>query len=263
MTLKCSLLAAALGLAPAAFAQTGTIRRIVLERTPCFGTCPDYRLTLNADGTAEYVGGRFAPRQGSYKGTYYGGLDRLAPVLDRLGYWRLKPAYAARATDQPSHIVTVVASGGTKTVREEGSDGPAELFALQSMIDGLAANVRWTKAAPQGGEAVPPTNIGDGSPIAFTRWKGERRGTGTLTRVGRTTKLASVSIELKPDGTMTLLPGGGQKALTGRWKRKDGKTVALTAPGGATGSLLFMDRANPYRLTLRGKALALDFRVSE
>ena len=146
MTRKPLLLVAGLLLAGSALAAPGKIRRIVLERTPCFGTCPSYTLTLNADGTAEYAGGVHAPRQGVYRGTFGGGLDRLASTLDRLGFWKLRPQYTVEVTDQPSQIVTIVTDGGKKTVREYGRTGPAELFALQSMIDGLAANVRWTKA---------------------------------------------------------------------------------------------------------------------
>ena len=48
--------------------EPGEITSIRLHRGVCFGTCPDYDVTLNSDGTATYAGGQFAPRQGDYTG---------------------------------------------------------------------------------------------------------------------------------------------------------------------------------------------------
>jgi hypothetical protein len=46
--------------------NTTGITSIEFHRTMCYGKCPDYRLVLSYDGSATYIGRKFAP----YKGTY-------------------------------------------------------------------------------------------------------------------------------------------------------------------------------------------------
>lgn len=91
-----------------------------------------------------------------------------------------------------------------------------------------------------------------------------RKGTGTLVRAGKTASIQTFSIELNPDSKMTLDLGEKPEShFQGSWRRKDGKTVELDVPNVATGTLLFMDSANPYRLILKGKDFSLDFRALE
>ena len=40
---------------------------IVLERGVCFGTCPDYKLTIMADGSVEFEGRHFVKKTGAIK----------------------------------------------------------------------------------------------------------------------------------------------------------------------------------------------------
>lgn len=123
------------------------IREITLERTPCFGTCPVYSLTLKEDGTAIYKGTRFVDRIGTYEGHFNpGDLDRLASTMARLGGAKWKASYTANVTDLPSQIVTIKTSSGKRTIREYGSTGPEGLWAFQEIIDGVGANVgKWRK----------------------------------------------------------------------------------------------------------------------
>lgn len=36
--------------------STGTIQQVAMERTACFGQCPTYRIEVNRDGTARFIG---------------------------------------------------------------------------------------------------------------------------------------------------------------------------------------------------------------
>lgn len=38
---------------------------ITLERTVCFGTCPDYKLTITSDGVVLFEGRRFVKQEGA------------------------------------------------------------------------------------------------------------------------------------------------------------------------------------------------------
>ena len=107
-------------------------------------------------------------------------------------------------------------------------------------------------------------SIGDGSPIVFTRWKGERRASGSLVRAGRTTRFGAIAMELRQDRRATLTVLAPRRlTLVGSWSRRDRRTVALVFPGRASGTVDFMDRANPYRWRLSGPRLRLSARAQE
>jgi len=46
------------GATPIDAASSGDITEVTLERTPCFGACPEDTLILRKDGTAAYLGRR-------------------------------------------------------------------------------------------------------------------------------------------------------------------------------------------------------------
>jgi len=128
-------------------AQTKTtVSEIVLERTPCFGSCPVYKVTLKPDGTILYQGIRFVPRIGKFTAQIYG-FDRIAALVDRFQLNKMKDRYAVTYTDQATTDTTIKTSAGTKTISVYGPSGPDELWAFDKAIDGLVADARnWEKA---------------------------------------------------------------------------------------------------------------------
>ena len=56
------------------------ITEVTLERTPCFGYCPSYKVTLKSDGTIIYEGKKFVQMMGTYKGEVYN-FERLAQLI--------------------------------------------------------------------------------------------------------------------------------------------------------------------------------------
>ena len=124
------------------------ILRVTLERTPCYGTCPAYTLTLNADGTAAYLGRLHVSRLGAYQGTFSNqALQRLVPLLDRWDFWKMKSRYESLATDLPSQTVTIETNRGKKSVYNYGMGSPASLRELHAWIDAVGESVRnWSKA---------------------------------------------------------------------------------------------------------------------
>lgn len=150
MTLKL-LLAGALSLAAltaATAAQNwGRLKEISLERTPCFGACPVYKVAIQRDGTLTYHGQRFVDRIGDFKATVPRSTFRkLERALGQSGYWEMKRSYDAQVTDLPTQIVQVRTNLFVKTVSEYGSFGPKELERLQDLIDEAMKGARhWRK----------------------------------------------------------------------------------------------------------------------
>lgn len=129
-------------------APSHALSEVVFERSPCFGACPVYKVTLRSDGSATYEGIRFVDRIGKFDGHFNDDqLSKLGAIADKLGFWNLKPEYTIGITDQPSQDLTLVSGKETKKVHEYGHTAPAELWALYTMVDGIVAGIKdWKKA---------------------------------------------------------------------------------------------------------------------
>ena len=107
-----AILAATAGPAPAAAQVTS----ISYETTPCFGFCPIYRVTVRADGSGLFEGGRHSQVQGERRfrisrARFRAFVARLAPTRPARGdisYDRSTRCQGAGAppTDHPGIIVT-------------------------------------------------------------------------------------------------------------------------------------------------------------
>ena len=138
--------------APDSVSTAGTA--VTLERGPCFGTCPVYRVSLAGMAQVGFVGTRFVGRVGTDTSRVAPEVvDRLVRSLDAAGFFALADTYVPDApacglyhTDAPTVSITVRASGRDKTVRHDhGCAGaPAELTRLEHLIDSVAGTARWT-----------------------------------------------------------------------------------------------------------------------
>ena len=124
--------------------EPGAVLTISLERTPCFGLCPEDRLQLRSDGTAEYTGIRGVELIGEYQG-FVDPLHfrRLTRLLRRSGFFHMRERYEADATDLPSHITTASGRRFRKSVENYGDAGPDRLWVIETALLGIAATIRW------------------------------------------------------------------------------------------------------------------------
>ena len=129
--------------------QLGDIEDIVitLERTVCFGACPDYTLTIHGDGTVTYEGRQFVRTQGTRTITISEEkIRQLLSEFQRVDYFSLDDSYEEfMATDMPSAITSLKANGKTKTVRHYHGDfsAPEKLTELEDRIDEIVNSDQW------------------------------------------------------------------------------------------------------------------------
>jgi hypothetical protein len=124
------------------------ITSITLRRGACFGTCPIYEVTLNADGTATWDGERFVDLLGQYKGEVdLHDYRRFAAFVQRAGFFDWDPEYLANVTDLPDYILTVEAGGQAKSVRQNGVDEPPDFWVIAALVDHLATAIDWAAAS--------------------------------------------------------------------------------------------------------------------
>lgn len=120
---------------------------VTLERTPCYGPCPVYTVTLHRSGEAELHGERNLPLSGDFVGELDAlSFGRLCYALDHFHFNEFKDSYAPpmRWTDDTTCIVTVRTDNkGEKRVSDYGSVGPIELWTIQQLIDGFRERIKW------------------------------------------------------------------------------------------------------------------------
>lgn len=153
--------------------------KITLQRSACFGTCPDYKVTIQGDGRVSFttatapadpvssVHREFSMSQGVlFPGTHE---DRIAPDLfaalvakfRSAGFYNLKREYVAGVTDSATYKLTFDTGRKSKVVtdyvgREVGM--PKAVTDLENAVDELAGTARWVrgsaKSYPLAGEAA-------------------------------------------------------------------------------------------------------------
>ena len=122
---------------------------ITLERTVCFGVCPEYKLTIYGNGTVVYEGRRFVRIEGKRTTTI--GEDKVKQLLsefERIDYFSLDDSYEEfMATDMPSAYTSLTIDGKTKTVRHYHGDfsAPEELTELEDKIDEVINSDQWVR----------------------------------------------------------------------------------------------------------------------
>jgi hypothetical protein len=135
------LLGALLVAAPtAATAQTPQAEpiEISIRRTVCYGTCPDYEVTLRGDGTVSYTGRRHVRVSGQHTWKIDPAAVRaLAREMEEAGYFELKDEYTAMVTDNPTTFTSLTIGARTKRVKDYVA-GPKKLKELAERIDEVA-----------------------------------------------------------------------------------------------------------------------------
>jgi len=126
---------------------------VSLERGPCYGTCPVYKLSVELSGAVWFEGRRFVADTGVSTATVPAArVDSLLAELEAAGYFRLADRYTMGepgcdryATDLPTVIIELRAGGRTKRVEHDhGCAGaPAALSAMERRIDEVAGVGRW------------------------------------------------------------------------------------------------------------------------
>jgi hypothetical protein len=143
---------------------------ITLQRGACYGTCPDYRVTLHGDGLVEFDTGddHFKGRAAEVH-LQYNGHNVLLPgrhtarvdpatvtkLLDRFRaahFFGLRNEYAYGATDASTQVLTVRVGKAAKTVTDyigTMAGMPQEVRDLEDAVDEAAGTARWVDGNEQ------------------------------------------------------------------------------------------------------------------
>ena len=135
---------------------------ITLERTICYGMCPDYKITIYGDGRLIYEGRKFVKVEGTVNDTVTREqLGQLIAEFEKADYFSLRDSYRRSDdgcptfwTDNPSANTSIQLDGRRKSIahyygcQEEGEGYkvyPQKLYTLESRIDEIVNSARWVK----------------------------------------------------------------------------------------------------------------------
>lgn len=142
---------AAANISPAAAVDTSLV--MTLERGPCRGTCPVYRVDLYADGKVRFDGKQHVGKTGMQNGT-----ADVAQVGDLLRKFQGEefskvdtlfdmgsPACGSYIPDLPYSKVSAKVGTGMKTVHHDPGcrNAPPFLRTLEAQIDSVARTAQW------------------------------------------------------------------------------------------------------------------------
>ncbi len=129
---------------------------ILLERTPCYGNCPSYKLRIEGNGSVEYEGISSVEVLGIR--TYEIPVERVRELVrqaNKIGYFSLASSYHVPVTDLPS-VTTAIADRTRRASVERNlvpdhvcemvgkqQCAPASLHAFERAIDEAAESTRF------------------------------------------------------------------------------------------------------------------------
>ncbi len=112
---------------------TASLPVLTFERTPCFGTCPGYKMDVYADGHVAYDGTRAVPLMGKKELTMpASAVATLLSQAKEAHFEKFEKRYARGTTDLPSTIISIRQPDGslkTVTVEEGAPENVQNLFA--------------------------------------------------------------------------------------------------------------------------------------
>lgn len=119
-----------------------------LQRTPCFGRCGIYTITVFKSGLVRYEGEKWVEKEGVYEARVSPEvLQDLLRYAKEINFFELQDEYDNKqVTDLPSTITSVRNKEGIKTI-ENRYDGPKELSEFERYFDGLFEQIEWKRVS--------------------------------------------------------------------------------------------------------------------
>lgn len=106
-----------------------------MQRTPCYGKCPNYTVEISNNGKVNYFGKMFVDYEGQHYSTISSAdVDLIKAKINEVNFFELKDKYDSPATDLPSTIFEVTLNNQFKKITNR-HNGPPELKDLEKLIE--------------------------------------------------------------------------------------------------------------------------------
>jgi hypothetical protein len=119
---------------------------VSLQRTPCFGQCPVFKIELFEDGKVVYVGRAYSKRVGTYRATatpeFVKAIQQKAADIKYLSFDAKYPKGESMITDIPSTI-SFFKSGSESKMVHNNYDAPIELLEFERWLEAQFEGLTW------------------------------------------------------------------------------------------------------------------------
>ena len=127
--------------------KSDTLPLLKMRRTPCFGQCPYFEVSIFNDGSVEYEGFNFVEKIGFYNSKI--NIKKVALIEDyirKVDFFSFDELYDARVSDLPSVIIEVNFKGINHKVKGR-YNMPEKFKMLSKFIDNLVSEIEfWEKS---------------------------------------------------------------------------------------------------------------------
>jgi Domain of unknown function (DUF6438) len=160
--------------------MTSRVRKIILQRTACYGPCPVYEVTVWGTGEVAYFGEAHVDKAGAHGWKIsWRRLQRLVEAFERANYFRLQDGYTSReTTDAPGCLTSIeYEDGSSKSIDHCHGDptAPNALTELEDEIDRIVGVERYTEPdlpyPPERDRANTPTYLLTWNPEKAYKWE--------------------------------------------------------------------------------------------
>ena len=115
-----------------------------IVRSPCYGNCPTYNMTIYENGFVELNGIRGVELIGKYTTKLaVNEVQNFRVRANRVGFMDMEDKYDGMVTDLPSATTTIVLNGVKKSVYRR-YDFPRSILQFEEMFDTLLKSQKWT-----------------------------------------------------------------------------------------------------------------------
>jgi hypothetical protein len=127
--------------------------KITLMRSPCFGSCPIYKVEIDGDGNVRYEGFDYVAVTGKHRAKVpVQSVRDLYAQFKKTEFFWLFDEYAASMTDIPGYTTSISFDGQTKRVLDYAGTSigmPRDVRDLEKQIDTVADTGKWVQGRPK------------------------------------------------------------------------------------------------------------------
>jgi hypothetical protein len=122
---------------------------VSLNRTPCFGSCPAYKVEIFKDGTVKYNGIGYVKRLGFFTSKadeiFIAEILKQAETINYMKFSNRYPIENVEISDMPQTI-SYIRLGSVGKMIQNNLDAPKELVAFERWLEKCIENLKWQEA---------------------------------------------------------------------------------------------------------------------
>lgn len=123
-------------------------RVVTIQKTGCYGNCPDYEFILQSNGDATYIGKKNVPRIGKYLAKAQPGfLFSIKDQIQKGNFFKMSTIYPTNEQvieDLPDTYI-MVSDNIHQIIIRNNHDAPRELIDFQNELEGMIEKLDWKK----------------------------------------------------------------------------------------------------------------------